>query len=412
MPLIKGVPKLHSFVLVCLVMGPVYAQKTEPLVFEHNAEIVCAQYNADGDLLITASVNGIVKLWDAETGKLIRSFGATTPPSKSFYADFSPDGKLIATIFERSGKVWSTKFGDLVFSLNGYSDTIKSIHFSKNSKWLIAGSLDGTVKLWDVQTGKRHHSLNHMYESLGKKEQKNGVTDAKFCDKDKSIVTGSGKASLDFVPIAQYSSMSATDKKYSERYDSSSLVWDMKTGKVIHTLVGYPFDVSPDGSRIVTGSVNTTSQTAQVWDVATGSVIHLLRGHNGKVTACQFSKDGKWILTSSAEDGTCKLWETSGKSVCYLNTGPVNTGSIAHLSPNDKMISTFSQDTTKIWNIATGKLLHALPSGRSPVFSIDSRRVIVLTGNRATVYEALSGKPVMVEKKPAGKEIKKALKEI
>jgi len=144
MPLINLGSKLPAILLACLAMRTVYAQKTEPLFFEHNAEIVCAQYDEDDNLLMTASMDGIVKLWDPATGRLIRSFGAVTRLSKSFSAEFSPDGKLIATINGRGGKVWNTKFGDLVCTLSGYSDTIKSIHFSNNSKWLVAASLDGT----------------------------------------------------------------------------------------------------------------------------------------------------------------------------------------------------------------------------------------------------------------------------
>src|SRR5258706_8483445 len=160
-------------------MRLVYAQKSETIFFEHKTEIISPQYDVNDNLLITASIDGIVKLWDPATGKLIRPFSSVTRPSKSFSAELSPDGKLIATINGRGGKVWNTKFGDLVCILSGYRDTIKSVHFSGNSKWLVAASLDGTAKLWDVHTGKRHHSLNHMFESLGK-EQQSGVTDARF----------------------------------------------------------------------------------------------------------------------------------------------------------------------------------------------------------------------------------------
>ena len=411
MSLINLRPKLAAILLACLAIIPVHAQKTEPLFFEHNAEIVCAQYDEQDNLLITASANGIVKLWDPETGRLIRSFGSVTPLSKSFFADLSPDGKLIGTINGRGGKVWNTKYGDLVCSLTGYSDTIKTIHFSSNSKWLITASLDGTAKLWDVQTGKRHHSLNHMLESLGKKEQQNALTDARFCDKDKSIVTGSGEIIQESKNLALDSSLSFDIKKSSGRYDSTALVWDMKTGKVVHTLAGYPFDVSPDGGRIVSGSVNVAGQNARVWDVATGNLIRALSGHTGKVTTCQFSRNGKWILTASAEDGTCRLWEAaSGKFICYLNAGPENISSTAQFSPDGKLISTFSQDTTKIWDVASGKLLHSMPAGQPLTFSNDSRHMIVLTGKQAAVYDTVSGKPVMVEKKLVAKGTKKVLK--
>jgi WD40 repeat protein len=138
--------------LVCLATSLAHAQKTEPLVYEQNASIVCAQFDKKDNLVITGSANGIVKLWDPETGRFIRSFGATQPLSNSFFADFSPDGKVVVAINGMGGKVWNTKYGDFIFPLTGYGDTIVSIHFSNDSKWLITASRDGTVERSERQT--------------------------------------------------------------------------------------------------------------------------------------------------------------------------------------------------------------------------------------------------------------------
>ena len=405
-------PRLLIILFACLFARLVYAQKSEPIFFEHKTEILCAKYDEDDNLLITASTDGVVKLWDPATGRLIRPFGSVARPSKTFSAELSPDGKLIATINGRGGRVWNTKFGDLVCILAGFSDTIKSVHFSSNSKWLVAASLDGTANLWDVQTGKRHHSLNHMFESLGKKELQSGVTDARFCNKDKSIITGSGKAIRDSMHQAVDSSLSInSNKRYVAQYDSNALVWDLKTGKVIDTLAGYPFDVSPDGGRIITGSVNTAGQDARVWDAATGKLILSLSGHTGKVTTCQFSRNGKWILTASVADGTCRVWDVlSGKFIGDVKAGPENVNSTAQFSPDGKWISTFSQDTTKLWETATGRLLQTIPAGQPLTFSNDSKRMVILTGKRGSVYDTVSGQPVMVEKKPVVAGNKKVVK--
>src|SRR5882672_6209448 len=126
-----------AFFTASLAVGPVCAQTTGPLYFEQNAEILSAHFDAQDNLVITAAANGIINLWDPDTGRLIRSFGGASRLSKKFLADFSPNGKLVASANERGGKVWNTKFGDVVCSLTGYGDTIKSIHFSADSKWLI-----------------------------------------------------------------------------------------------------------------------------------------------------------------------------------------------------------------------------------------------------------------------------------
>jgi WD40 repeat protein len=63
---------------------------------------------------------------------------------------------------------------------------------------------------------------------------------------------------------------------------------------------------SPDGSRIVTASLDKTSK---VWDAETGAEIHTLKGHTGVVSSAVFSPDGSRIVTASSEDKTVKVWD-------------------------------------------------------------------------------------------------------
>jgi WD40 repeat protein len=62
---------------------------------------------------------------------------------------------------------------------------------------------------------------------------------------------------------------------------------------------------SPDGSRIVTASSDTT---ARIWDVTTGKEIAVLRGHEGSVVSAAFTPDGSRIVTAS-DDKTARIWE-------------------------------------------------------------------------------------------------------
>jgi len=62
---------------------------------------------------------------------------------------------------------------------------------------------------------------------------------------------------------------------------------------------------SPDGTRILTGSQDST---ARLWDAATGETVATLTGHEDSVMAAAFSPDGRRVLTG-AEDWTARLWE-------------------------------------------------------------------------------------------------------
>jgi WD40 repeat protein len=75
------------------------------------------------------------------------------------------------------------------------------------------------------------------------------------------------------------------------------------------TLVGHSDQVisaafSPDGKRIVTGSMD---ETARLWEANTGKEVLALRGHTAFVSSVAFSPDGKRIVTASG-DGTARVW--------------------------------------------------------------------------------------------------------
>lgn len=399
-------PEAHRYrcliILLLCAAAPACAQRA--LTFEHTTNILSACYADDDKLLITASTDGIVKLWDPETGRLIRSFGSTLKESNNYSADFSPNGKLVATIGGRGGRVWNTKFGDLMFSLTGYGDTIKSIHFSSDSKWLLASSLDGSAKLWDVQLGKRHHNLNHMFESLGKNEKRSGVTEAKFCNKEKSIATGS----IHLVHDSTFNNGTQVDHP---RYDSALLIWDLKTGKVTHVLAGYPFSVSHDELNIISGSANTSGRDARVWNAESGKLILTLHGHEGKVTSCEFSKHGQWILTASHEDGTCRLWNSITGDVIHLIKTQIDPESSAsQLSADNKWIVTFSGDSTKAWDAATGKLRYVIRTDRPVIMAANSKRMVVIEGRFATLFDIVTGKAIRLNEQEGPAKSKKELK--
>lgn len=372
-------------------IGSARAQKAEPPFLEHQATVVQAHFSADDDLLITVSADGVAKLWDVKAGHFIRSFGTRQPPIDCIVSDFSPDGKLVAVGTGRSGKVWNTKFGDQVCNLTGYADTIQALHFSNNNKWLITASFDGTAKLWEIESGKRHHSLNHMLESLGTNGNQAGITDARFCDNDKSLITGTGV-------------LFNKNDDNSHGIDSAVLIWDLKSGKSDISLIGYPFDISPDGQRIVTGSQTTRTTDARVWDV-TGKQLFTLKGHTGKVTSCEFSSNGKWIATA-AQDTTAAVWDPQTGRLVHrfaLTAGPgINT---VQLSSDGKLMATFSGNGTQVWDLATGKELYLVPSVKPITFSHDGSRILVLTGNHSTLCDSRTGTPIQL-KGEKGKKVK------
>jgi len=104
-------------------------------------------------LLITPALSGsfdnTLKLWDVNTGSLVRSFAGHTDYVTS--VAFSPDGQwALSGSNDNTLKLWEVNTGSLVRSFEGHTNLVRSVAFSPDGQWALSGSSDKTLKLWDL----------------------------------------------------------------------------------------------------------------------------------------------------------------------------------------------------------------------------------------------------------------------
>src|SRR5262249_15271256 len=128
-------------------------------------------YSPDGRLLAGAADDGKVRLWDADTGQLLRMIEA--PPKRPHSRTlggifdspvaslaFSPDGRLLASAaYDRMVRLWDVPAGSPVRDLAGHAEIVTSVTFSPDGRLLVSASEDRTVKVWEVATGRCLHIL-------------------------------------------------------------------------------------------------------------------------------------------------------------------------------------------------------------------------------------------------------------
>jgi len=155
--------------------------------------------------------------------------------------------------------------------------------------------------------------------------------------------------------------------------------------------------VSPDGKRIVSGSVD---KTVKLWDAATGAELMTLRGHEGEINSVAFSQDGKRIVSGS-EDKTIKIWDAAtGTELRTLRGHSDNVWSVAFSQDGKRIVSGSGDRTIKIWDAAIGEELITLRGHRNwviPVaFSPDGKRIISGSGdNTFKVWDSATGAELM-----------------
>ena len=148
---------------------------------------------------------------------------------------------------------------------------------------------------------------------------------------------------------------------------------------------------SPDGKFLATGGEDElirvchrslfiqltrmlTAFDAQVWDIAKRRIHQVIEGHQRVVYSVEFSKDGRFIVSGSADE-TTRIWDMeTSKSVALFVAEPDRVGaritSVA-ISPDGSLVAAGSFDNiVRIWDINTGNLLERLKGHKNIVQSV------------------------------------------
>ena len=268
-----------------------------------------------------------------------------------------------------------------------------SATFSPDGKYIVSASSDGTIRIWDVKTGKQSGELL--------KGHRINVPSTSTCDSPKYHVVrkkGDDVLSATFSPDGQYI-VSASD-------DKTIRIWDAKTRKqIVEPLEGHTDTVksatfSPDGKYIVSAS---DDNTVRIWDAKTGDQIGKpLEGHAGFVYSATFSPDGQYIVSASS-DKTVRIWDA--KIVRQISkpleghTGEVNSTTF---TPDGKCIVLASNDkTVRIWDTKTGmQLIEPLvghtDSVNSATFSPDGQYIVSASRDKTVrIWDIKTGKQLI-----------------
>jgi WD40 repeat protein len=120
------------------------------LTLDHPHEVVSVALYPTGKTLASGCADGIIRLWDAATGKITKEFETVAT-----YLALAPNGKVMAVRGPAKGNVLSVTLldantGKEIAALIGHRQRINAIAFSPDSKILATGASDNTIKLWDV----------------------------------------------------------------------------------------------------------------------------------------------------------------------------------------------------------------------------------------------------------------------
>ncbi|KAJ5834216.1 NACHT and WD40 domain protein [Penicillium robsamsonii] len=375
---------------------------TEELVF------IFISFSPDGQLLASASINDprTVKLWDPVAGTLQRTLNH--PLCSPFFPTFSPDGRFLVSPTcdpDRPGIfVWDLIRDCFEQIAANSSGTVSCVAFSPDSQLLAFALAGGSVKLWDIASGRLRQTLECHTESITRLSFShtgqflgilydqfrfgiwNIVTGAEkilpgtiyagiFSPTEQVLVTVSGECLLSSwdpdtgLPVNDFQGkyspnglVFSPDGKFLAlaRDHFQVMVLDMSTG-IAYAPFGAHSDLvvsmafSPNGQFLASGS---RDQVVKIWHVGTGipKPEQHSEGHSSRIRSLTFSADGE-TFAGCCNDGTVALWYPRTGSLSQKQLLASFPGLDVALAPSGKFLVSISvEKEIKLWRITKSKI--------------------------------------------------------
>ncbi|KIK35348.1 hypothetical protein CY34DRAFT_812244 [Suillus luteus UH-Slu-Lm8-n1] len=122
---------------------------------EHTKAVTSVCWSRNGERVVSGSYDSTARVWDVKSGEPVQGLNPIKTGHGLYAVSYSPETKVIATGgYKKSGiKIWGAKTGKLLSKIELNRDIdVWSLAWTSDEKKLIAGTFDGSIRIFDTAT--------------------------------------------------------------------------------------------------------------------------------------------------------------------------------------------------------------------------------------------------------------------
>ena len=382
-------------------VSDIEAIRTISNLTEHTREVSSVIFIPNTYLLASSSHDRTINLWDTQNPyhpELIKTLQGHPDPINRLA--FSSDEFLrFASASDKIIKIWNVdplQFQCLK-TFQGYSCRINSVAFIPNSEILVSAGKDDLIRFWDISARERCETLlafpaspteivsiafnsigNSLYLAVGSIDGTVKVWDVTNLERYQEIPTDKIKheslvCSIAFSPNGKFLVTCGSERTVK--------LWDIQDIYFPRCLRTLPWNGNWIGSVAFNATSDIFASSGEdrkitLWKIRADEVSYEVAkicdftGHDNDIQALVFSPDGKRLVSGSA-DKTVRVWDISSGDGKVVGDHPDPITSVVFHSLDPEIVASASLDgTVKIWNLQTQECINPFEKFTHRIFSL------------------------------------------
>lgn len=285
----------------------------------HDGPVLCCRFNTNGGYALTGGQDRSIKLWNPHKGTLIKTYTGHSQGVHGITVS-QDNSQIISCGGDKIAFVWDVETGRALRKFRGHNGQVNDIVINKENTLCVSGSYDKTVRIWDCKANNDTKPIQVLDDF------KDSVTAVHISEDMREIIASSvdgfvrrydirkGQLLADCIgmPIVSLTVSRDNNCVLTGCLDSVVRLFEKETGELLSKYSGHTNNehkveciLTNTDAHVVGGSEDGR---ICIWDLVDEKMVHSLKGHSGTVCSLAFHPTDLTMISASV-DGTCKVWK-------------------------------------------------------------------------------------------------------